>query len=1010
MQTLNILFGIRARVIRPLILLALATGLIACSGESTTVEGDVSVAYVKRPVDSLGNPTDAVEFTEGGDLYMREKSSPSAPETNLTGSLTNGRGDVSDPEVSYDGTKILFAMRCITGASNSCLNPDGSGNDSNWRIWEYNILQKSFTRIRCTAASGTTPPGDDVDPAYLPDGRIVFVSNRQVKSQQTNGFAYLDEYERERTTTLHVMDSNGQNCHQISYNQSHDRNPTVLQSGEIMYSRWDHVGERNQFSIFFANPDGTNLFVFYGAHSPGNSYLHPREMSNGQVLSSLMPLSGTHEGGALMAIDIRNYSEKCEPQSGATDDCNGQRQPTARQINFGMGISEYGRYSTPYPLWDGTNRALVSWAPSCSATNSCATVANPLTGVLEASEEESTPVYGVYMLDLNTGTTRPVVPATVGANGQPTHSVLDPVAIQPRPRPNVIADKDLTGNRDGSGRPLHSKTSTIGTIGVGTLSVKSVYDTDSLQRMGNAVLVSGENIPFVTSASAPPAPDLCDGIQPDLPTDSPEFCRCKGRPRIGAPDLCALKNPAVTHAGQRPARFVRVTRAIPTEGAISRDVIGETDFEMQQILGYAPIEPDGSFKIEVPADIPVALTVTDAAGRGFTPHTSWIQVRPGETRTCNGCHSPRRGSTLNPPGIAGNHAYSLMPATGTGESMAETRAAADPAASVLNPNMIFTDVWTDTNAPAVVAAFNAGTRPSLADEALRIEYSTAIVPPVPMNGVIDYVDHIQPLWEKNLPTGNTCITCHNNNTSTDTNSRGLDLRSGTQTGSGRLPSYDELLIGDPILEGNPPLPRLILRDDEVVVERGEAQVIPGASRASHLMEVLFGQELKSALPLVSTIDHRSMLNPVEKRLIAEWIDIGAQYYNSPRDSNGRPRAVTTLTQNSFHTLDPTDRDVHAALLDRCGTCHRAFGQTGTPSATFVGRRFVLTGAAEGDFNATLSMLRDVGNPPLNDLLRRPASTGTNPTHATTPSGAAILPPGDSDYRLICNWIQPNFCP
>lgn len=1009
MQTLNILFGLRARVIRSLFLLAMAMGLIACSGESTTVEGDVSVAYVKRPVDSLGNPTDAVEFTEGGDLYMREKSSPSAPETNLTGSLTNGRGDVSDPEVSYDGTKILFAMRCVTGASNSCLNPDGSGNDSNWRIWEYNILQKSFTRIRCTAASGTAPPGDDVDPAYLPDGRIVFVSNRQVKSQQANGFAYLDEYERERTTTLHVMDSNGQNCRQISYNQSHDRNPTVLQSGEIMYSRWDHVGERNQFSIFFTNPDGTNLFVFYGAHSPGNSYLHPREMPNGQVLSSLMPLSGTHEGGALMSIDIRNYSENCEPQSGAANDCNGQRQPTARQINFGMGISQYGRYSTPYPLWDGTNRALVSWAPSCSATNSCATVANPLTGVQEVSEEESTPVYGVYMLDLNTGTTRPVVPATVGANGQPTHSVLDPVAIQPRPRPNVIADKDLTGNRDGSGRPLHSKTSTIGTIGVGTLSVKSVYDTDSLERMGNAVLVNGESIPFVTSASAPPAPELCDGIQPDLPTDSPEFCRCKGRPRIGTPDLCALKNPTVTHAGQRPARFVRVTRAIPTEGAISRDVIGETDFEMQQILGYAPIEPDGSFKIEVPADIPVALTVTDAAGRGFTPHTSWIQVRPGETRTCNGCHSPRRGSSLNPPGIAGNHAYSLMPATGSGQSMAETRVAASPSASVLNPNMIFTDVWTDTTEPDVVAAVPA-TRPTLADPDIRIEYTSATVPAVPMNGVIDYADHIQPLWEKNLPTGNTCITCHNNNDSTDTNSRGLDLRSGTQTGSGRLPSYDELLIGDPILEGNPPRPRLIQNENALVVARGEAQVIPGASRASHLMEVLFRQELKSALPLVSTIDHSGMLNAAEKRLIAEWIDIGAQYYNSPRDSSNQPRAVTGLTQNSFRTLDPTDRDVHAALLDRCGTCHRAFGQTGTPNATFVGRRFVLTGAAEGDFNATLSMLRDVGNPPLNDLLRRPASTGTNPTHATSPGGGAILPAGDSDYRLICNWIRPNSCP
>ncbi|HWR87057.1 MAG TPA: hypothetical protein VN277_01405, partial [Acidiferrobacterales bacterium] len=353
----------------------------------------MAIAYVKRPTSSLGNPTDAITFTAGGDLYMREKSSPSAAEINITGSLTNGQGDVSDPEVSYDGKKLLFTMRRAA--------------DPGWRIWEYDVGLKTLRGpIACPVPTGTTV--DDVDPAYLPDGRIVFVSNRQEKSRQLmtqqgmTPFAYLDEYERERVTALHVMNSDGTNCRQISYNQSHDRNPTVLQTGEIMYSRWDHVGERNQFSIFFTNPDGTNLFVLYGAHSPGNSYLHPRELPNGQVLSTLMPLSRTNEGGALMQIDIKNYSENSEPAPGVASGGNGQHQPTAKEINFGRGTSEFGRFSTPYPLWDGTNRALVSWAPSCAGIGNCPMVANPLTGVLEP--DEGTPVYGAYMLDLNTRT------------------------------------------------------------------------------------------------------------------------------------------------------------------------------------------------------------------------------------------------------------------------------------------------------------------------------------------------------------------------------------------------------------------------------------------------------------------------------------------------------------------------------------------------------------------------------------------------------------------------------
>ncbi|MBS1236116.1 MAG: hypothetical protein H6R46_911, partial [Proteobacteria bacterium] len=573
-------------------LLVLLSACSTGSSDSVTVDGDVAIAYVKRPTSSLGNPTDAITFTAGGDLYMREKSSPSAAEINITGSQTNGQGDVSDPEVSYDGKKLLFTMRRAA--------------DPGWRIWEYDIGQKTLRGpIACTVASGTTPAGDDVDPAYLPDGRIVFASNRQVKSQQVNNFAYLDEYERERVTALHVMNSDGTNCRQISYNQSHDRNPTVLQTGEIMYSRWDHVGGRNQFSIFFTNPDGTNLFVLYGAHSPGNSYLHPRELPNGQVLSTLMPLSRTHEGGALMQIDIKNYSENSEPAPGVASGGNGQHQPTAKEINFGRGISEYGRFSTPYPLWDGTNRALVSWAPSCAAIGNCPMVANPLTGVLEP--DEGTPVYGAYMLDLNTKTTRPVVTAPAG------YSVLDPVAIQSRPLPNVIADKTLDAT-------LANKTSSIGTTGVGILNVKSVYDTDSQGRMGSAVLVAGESIPMLN----------------------------------GVPDIARLKDPVQTLAGQRPARFIRITKAVPTQSGISRELIGETDFEMQQIVGYTEVEPDGSFKIEVPADVPVAITVIDKDGRGFTPHTNWIQVRPGETRTCNGCHSPRRGNSINAAPIAGN--------------------------------------------------------------------------------------------------------------------------------------------------------------------------------------------------------------------------------------------------------------------------------------------------------------------------------------------------------------------
>ncbi len=110
----------------------------------------------------------------------------------------------------------------------------------------------------------------------------MFSSNRQATSaaQQALGQSYLalDEYERETVFNLHTMDANGNAITQISFNQSHDRNPVVRPDGNIMFSRWEHVADRNRFSIFTVKPDGTNMFVLYGAHADGNSFLHPRDM------------------------------------------------------------------------------------------------------------------------------------------------------------------------------------------------------------------------------------------------------------------------------------------------------------------------------------------------------------------------------------------------------------------------------------------------------------------------------------------------------------------------------------------------------------------------------------------------------------------------------------------------------------------------------------------------------------------------------------------------------------
>ncbi|HUG25761.1 hypothetical protein [Piscinibacter sp.] len=974
---------------------ALAAVVAGCgsgsaSDETTvTVEGDVPLAYVKRATSIGMNPTDGTSFAAGGDLMIREKSSPSAPEHNITAAITQGEGDASDPEVSYDGNKLVFALRCPT--SNTATIAGQPACTGKWNIWEYDMTEGGFTGGTLRRLTASTED-DDVDPYYLPAGRgVVFASNRQTKSKvnQALGQSYyaLDEYERERVLNLHTMDADGGAITQITFNQSHDRNPVVRANGDIMFSRWEHVADRNRFAVFRTKPDGTDMFVLYGAQSPGNSFLHPREMdpdgpNAGFLASSLMPLSGTQEGGALMFIDATNYSENNTPANSTIPDEGGQAQPidADKQLNAGRDLSRFGRVTTPYPLWDGTNRVLVAFRP-CEITDEgvvrpCANYTDDQLAALSdrnrmAAEAAADPLqddapaaYAIYMFDPAEQTWLIVAAPPAG------FMYTDPIALQERPEPNATSPTNVDP--------------ALAAQNMALIEVRSVYDTDGLQRMAEQMLTDADRPAGCTVAIAQ--------TTPADPLDT--------RPMVA--DLVRMKDPADPAYGCAPARFVRATRAIAPPASMMglRSAIGETEFEQAQILGYAPVEPDGSFKLRVPADIPLALSIVDAQGRAFQTHTNWIQVRPGERRTCDGCHSPRRGGALNSGAIVNTMPAGLLPAWigghQSGETMAGLRTRLDAAALELVTDPVFTDVWANTGTAGVTARAAISLRytgnPNPAED-----LATA----VPVDGVINYPEHIQPLWTRSRGA-NTCTNCH-------ADSAALDLR-GTIAGSGRLVSYEELLLGDPEIDANG-LPVTRIRDGVVVIERGAPLVetssgasnTAGLARKSRLTEILFGETLLAGAdarevhpnPPATAPNHATLLNTAEKRLLAEWMDLGGQYYNNPFDENSGVRSIGTLSQQSF------EEQVQPILQSTCAAaCHQAIGDDAGDS--FTRNRFVLTGSPEGDFNATLAMISDTCDAASNYLLSRP-STVPHPSGAVGQT-AAILPVGSADYNAIATWI------
>src|SRR5688572_23882312 len=204
------------------------------------VAPDFPIAYTKGPLndedDELQVNTDLrdiLRYAVGTDLYVRDRASPTAPERNVSRRFTEGTGDVSGVEISSDGRKVLFAMR---GPVDEGLALDDE-DQPKWKIWEYEIATDTLRRL--IVSDLTAQQGHDISPHYLPDGRVIFVSTRQQTAKAiliNDGkpqYDARDEDRQEPAFVLHVMRDDGRDeFRQVSFNQSSDFEPTVLDNGQ----------------------------------------------------------------------------------------------------------------------------------------------------------------------------------------------------------------------------------------------------------------------------------------------------------------------------------------------------------------------------------------------------------------------------------------------------------------------------------------------------------------------------------------------------------------------------------------------------------------------------------------------------------------------------------------------------------------------------------------------------------------------------------------------------------
>jgi hypothetical protein len=873
--------------------LAFALGSLAalsgCLSSSDSQQADPvvvenPVAYVERALlfdentgalveDNLADPS---AFRPGARLFLKASATADAETRDIASRAFAGpqflddngqlRYDVKDLHVSHDGSRLLFAMRAPE------IEDADDEDQPTWNIWEYDVSTDIVRRI--IDSDVTAGAGQDVAPAYLPDGRIVFSSTRQRISKAVlldegkPQYSGLDEEGDSPGFVLHVMDDDGQNIEQITFNQSHDLDPMVADDGTIVFSRWDNAGQtrNNGVNLYRVNPDGTGLSYLFGRHSHDSvpeandiQYLQPRKSDSGNLLVQLRPFETDDYASVLAEVDVDQFVE-------ANLRLDGTEGSGQRSLVPGVGLdgqlSLKGSYASVSPLLDGTNRYLVSWTPCRLRETATDRIVNCTEDRLQSEDyQPAEPVYGLWLLDINSETQRPVVPPVEGVQFD------EAVLMKERPLEGFIPESQFTGDEGA-----------LGDAGYGVLHIRSVYDIDGVDT---------------------------------TPTG-----------------IAAMADPLQTPPEDRPARFLRLEKpvAIPDENVRDFDnsAFGRSRAQlMREILGYVPIEPDGSVKVAVPANVAFAISILDEKGQRVggamgNRHQNWLTVRPGETLECSGCHNPNSPTPhgrpdAGPASVWGGAATTSLPFPNTdpalfadmGETMAQVFARINEIRRP-TPDVIYADEW-------------SGDAVDPKPDSFAYAYADLQTPP-PISGVcatdwapncrivINYEQHIHPLWSVNrevldpdtmaVVDDYTCTSCHTDTDAADAQqvpAGQLDLGDGPSPDEPlHFNAYRELLFPDSEQElVNGALIDVlvdsgeVLRDEEgnpILDANGDEQPILVTVPVQASMSVNGARASRFFDVFADDGSHRDFLSPAELRLIAEWLDIGGQYFNNPFDA------------------------------------------------------------------------------------------------------------------------------
>lgn len=431
--------------------------------------------FIERGISGPGNEYDGEHMCDqyfghngrtGGGMFILKNFLTSPQKVNIMNGIVVPRGTNKDnqmtsgtflsPDLSYDGKTIVFAW--------SSGGHDKWVQQNRFSLFSINIDGTEITRL-------TDGNFDDMHPCWLPSGRIVFISTRR------GGYGRC-HLRAVPTYTLFSMKPDGSDIICLSYHETNEWHPSVLNDGRLVYSRWDYVDRDLSAAhhIWVCNPDGINPRAYHGNYAtPFNTIESTGPFSDGRKLrpwaeynarsipgsNHIIATAGPHHGqafGSLVIIDMDIPDDgKMSQVTRLTPDAQFPEAETANNAY---------RYGTPW--------ALSEEMYLCNYNNT------------------------LILLD-KSGSKQQLYTTTSDQNLRPIY----PIPLKPRTIPPTLATQTYQGER-------HTPTSPKA-----TMSIMDVYTTDALGKLPVGAKVKQLRIMQVLAKTTPMSNDPLIGTTGD---------------------------------------------------------------------------------------------------------------------------------------------------------------------------------------------------------------------------------------------------------------------------------------------------------------------------------------------------------------------------------------------------------------------------------------------------------------------------------------------------------------